>query len=248
MTTTGETTEPAEAADATEAADVAAVDDGRDAGDTDATGEVRATQVDASWYGESYMTLPRFVTHWHQAHEVVSVCPAGGHVLEIGPGSGHVTWLLRDWGRRVTTADFDPTVRPTAVSDVVHLPFADASVDCVLAAEVLEHLPFAELPAALAELRRVTAGALVLTLPAPFVGLSGLLNLTKLKPRRLHVGLPYMRRHRFDGQHHWELGKRGTSVRTVRAAIQAAGLTVVREYRPAPSLYNYVFVLRKKKV
>jgi methyltransferase family protein len=209
------------------------------------TDRARETQVDASWYGESYMTLPRFVTHWHQAHEVASVCPAGGQVLEIGPGSGHVTWLLRDWGRRVVTADFDRSVGPSVVSDVVRLPLAESGVDCVLAAEVLEHLPFAELGAALAELRRVTRRHLVLTLPAPFVGLSGLLNLTKVSPRRLHLGLPYRRRHRFDGQHHWELGKRGTSVRAVRSAIEAVGFAVDREYRPAPSLYNYVFVLRK---
>jgi ubiquinone/menaquinone biosynthesis C-methylase UbiE len=205
----------------------------------------RQVQVDASWYGSSYMTLPRAVTHWNQAREVTESCPPGGTVLEVGPGSGHVTWLLRDWGRRVLTVDLDPTVCPELVCDVVRLPLADASVDCVLAAEVLEHLPFDELDDALRELRRVTRDKVVVTLPAPFVGASILVNLTKLRPRTLRLGVPFMRRHRFDGQHYWELGKRGTSVRRVSERIRAAGFDVLRAYRPPASLYSYVFVLGK---
>lgn len=72
-----------------------------------------------------------------------------------------------------------------------------------------------------------------------------MLNWTGLKPRRLYLGAPYRVRHRFDGQHHWELGKRGTSIRTVRAAIVDQGFEVVEELRPAPTLYCYVFVLKK---
>lgn len=79
--------------------------------------------------------------------------------LEIGPRSGYHT---RDLARRfpkVTAADL---IRPTfdipgvlsLQADVRHLPFADASFDCVLCAEVLEHVN--NLQQAASEIQRVT--------------------------------------------------------------------------------------------
>src|SRR3954469_24845142 len=92
-------------------------------------------QVDGgSHYKRRYMTLPRMITHWHQANEVAAGTRPAGQVLEIGPGSGHTTWLLRQWGFPVTTLDFDAQVKPDVVGDVTHLPLEDKCVDCVLAA------------------------------------------------------------------------------------------------------------------
>jgi hypothetical protein len=203
----------------------------------------RPIQVDAGSYRRRYMSLPRMITHWHQANAVSEHSLAGAQVLEIGPGAGHTSWLLRQWGMAVTTLDFDPEVRPDIVGDVTQIPCAEGSFDCVLAAEVLEHIPFSEFGKALSELKRVSRGHVVITLPAPFVGASALLNLSGFNPRGLFFGLPYWIAHVFDGEHYWELGKRGYSAWRIRRLIRKHGFRIVSEFRPAPSLYCYFFVL-----
>lgn len=204
-------------------------------------------QVDATvHYRRGYLTLPRAITHWYQANEVADATPPAGRVLEIGPGSGHTTWLLRNWGYRVTTCDFDPAIGPDVVADVRRLPFADRSFDTVIAAEVLEHLPFDDFGTALQQLARIAERAVVVTLPAPFLGIAALLNLPGLRPRAMHVGVPYAVRHRFNGEHYWELGKAGYGLATVKKQIEASGLRIVRAFRPAASLYCYFFVTEPK--
>lgn len=206
--------------------------------------KARSPQVDAATrYRRRYMSLVRTITHWHQANEVARATPDGGDVLEIGPGSGHTTWLMRHWGYRVVTLDFASAVRPDVVGDVTRLPVSDRSFDCVLAAEVLEHIPFDEFRDALSELRRVSRGPVIVTLPAPFVGVSTLLNLPGLEPKGFFLGLPHATRHRWDGEHYWELGKQGYGIGAVKRRIAAAGLRLVKAFRPAPSLYCYFFVL-----
>jgi len=189
------------------------------------------------------MTLPRMITHWHQANAVCEWTRLGGSVLEIGPGSGHTTWLLRHWGMNVTTLDFDESIRPDIVGDVTRIPCASNSFDCVIAAEVLEHIPFSEFGKALSELKRICSGHVIITLPAPFAGVSALLNFSGLDEKGLFFGLPYWIAHKFDGQHYWELGKRGYSAWRIRRFVRRQGFRIVREFRPAPSLYCYFFVL-----
>lgn len=203
-------------------------------------------QVDgAKHYGKSYLTLPRHVVHWHQANEVVKLLSKDSSVLEIGPGAGYTTFILRAWGMRVTTLDLDPKLCPDVVGDVACLGLSDSAFDCVLAGQVLEHIPFEELSIALNELSRVTRRYVVITLPAPLIGLAGLVNAPFFSPIGFVLGLPYRAKHRFDGQHYWELGKRGFDIRDVRSKMRESRLSVVREFRPAPSLYCYFFVAKR---
>jgi ubiquinone/menaquinone biosynthesis C-methylase UbiE len=154
-----------------------------------------------------------------------------------------VTWLLRKRDYRVTTLDFDPNLHPDICGDVTKSPCEDNAFDCVLAAEVLEHLPFEEFPAAIAELRRVSRKNVVITLPAPLVGISALVNLPGLQPIPLAIGVPYWRRNQYKGgEHYWEMGKRGYSKRKIRHILQEQGLRIVRSFRPGPSLSCHFFV------
>jgi SAM-dependent methyltransferase len=206
----------------------------------------RLTQVDATeHYGESYLGLPRLVVIWRQAKEVARLVPGGGEVLEIGPGAGYATFLLRTWGMRVTTMDFDPKINPDVVGDVTNPCFMTGSFDCVLAAQVLEHIPLEEFETAVKELARITKRYVVITLPAPLIGLAGLLNAPSFSPVPFTMGLPYYVKHQFDGQHYWELGKRGSSVKHVRQKIMKY-LDIIDEFRPALSLRCYFFVAQKR--
>ena len=57
--------------------------------------------------------------------------------------------------------------------------------------------------------------------------------------------IPYPRTQVFDGQHYWEIGKRGFSRGKIRAHI-AKHFDIVREYVPFGNQYHRFFVLRKK--
>jgi SAM-dependent methyltransferase len=95
-------------------------------------------------------------------------------VVEIGCGEGHVTARLgqRFPGASLVGLDLpDDQLRaqwaavqiPMMFGDVNSLPFADQSIDLVVALEVLEHVPA---PArALAELARVCRGSAILSVP-----------------------------------------------------------------------------------
>lgn len=203
-----------------------------------------AIQVSHDHYLGDYLNLPRMISYWYQA-KVVRDC-GGPQALEIGIGMGLTTWILRRWGLAVSTLDVDPDLRPSIVGDLRKMPFADAAFDTILIAEVLEHLPFEQFDAALAELRRVSARHVVITLPCPLVGFNLGLNLPILDPIFLSLGFRQMSKPRFDGQHYWELDRRGYPKRRIRKHLRAAGFKIVREFRPGLSLYNYFFVLRKR--
>lgn len=201
-------------------------------------------QVQADHYVGSYLNLPRMITYWYQA-EAVRRC-GGEEIMEIGLGMGLTTWILRRWGLHVTSLDIDPALGPTCAGDIRKLPFADNSFDTILAAEVLEHLPYSDFEICLSELRRVTRSHVVITLPCALVGVHLGINLPLLEPIFIAFGFRQWTHPRFDGQHYWELGRRGYPKRRIRRSIERSGLTIAREFRPGLSLYNYFFVLKKK--
>jgi hypothetical protein len=153
--------------------------------------------------------------------------------------------MLEKIGYEVTTVDIAADTQPDIVGDVTKLDIGDDAFDVVLAAEVLEHIPFEQFETALRELRRVSRDRVIVTLPAPLVGLSVLINLPRISPFGLSLGAPYRRTHKFDGEHYWELGKKGYGKSRILEAIENAGLNVVNSYRPAPSLYTYFFIMAK---
>lgn len=121
-------------------------------------------QVDASTYrSRAYLTKERVCSFWHQSDEVLALGPR--RVLEVGPGPGLVTGWLRAAGVEVTTLDFAADVNPDVVAPVTDIPLEPDAVDVTLCAQVLEHLPWAEVPHALGELARVSRAAVVLTVP-----------------------------------------------------------------------------------
>lgn len=102
--------------------------------------------------------------------------PASGLLLEVGCGAGFSTERIRPWlptGVQYLGSDVGATLLVKAScrnpglsfvrQSVYRLPFEDASVDAVVMLEVLEHLD--DPSAALAELRRVCRGPVLLSTP-----------------------------------------------------------------------------------
>ena len=89
-------------------------------------------------------------------------------VLEVGAGSGMVKNCLLPHVGRYSTMDVNTELSPDYLQDVrVPNPALAGSFDCVIIADVLEHIPFADLPKALATLHGYIrpGGTILATIP-----------------------------------------------------------------------------------
>jgi SAM-dependent methyltransferase len=99
---------------------------------------------------------------------LLAMIPPGATLLDVGARDGHYSRLLAGRFERVTALDLvrpeiaHPSVECVA-GDVTCLQFPDSAFDCVLCAEVLEHIP--PLEAACRELSRVAARSIVIGVP-----------------------------------------------------------------------------------
>ena len=197
----------------------------------------------AQYFSPEYGAVPRFHSYGIQVEGVNEL--GARTLLEIGPGPGVVSHYLRGAGIQVTTLDIDARLAPDVLGSIRALPFAHGAFDAVLCCQVLEHLPFAEVPGCLAEMRRVAGKGAVISVPnqQPIHSVDAQLPLG-----RVHVSWPVPwrrpRRHEFDGEHYWELGAKDFPVARFRETVEAAGWTLSREVRSHANPYHHFFILR----
>ncbi|MDB5224833.1 MAG: Methyltransferase type 11 [Candidatus Adlerbacteria bacterium] len=201
------------------------------------------TQVGTDHYhGKSYRQQDRWNSYFHQLFLVRQCNPAS--VLEIGVGEGTVARELRNAGVEVITLDIDPDLKPDVVGSITEMPVVDKSVDVVLAAEVLEHIEFTDVPQALRELKRAARTHVVVGLPHPGWVFSVAYKLPLLPRIELIGKIPFFwKEHAFNGQHYWELGKKGYPVARFVDAAREAGLTLVSNhvYQDDPAHRFFIF-------
>lgn len=208
---------------------------------------MRKPQVEPDYLNMPYLSRERWISFWYQIMEVTETKPES--VLEIGPGPNIVSDVLENMGIRLTSVDIDWRLRPTVGADITKLPFADKVFDCVLAAEVLEHIPFNEVPKALKELSRVSRKSIVITLPhfshfAPSIALK-LFPYVPRFSKVFPISLPV--KHKFDGQHYWEIGKLGFSLSTVKQLLaDSTRMRLVKDYLIEENPFHHVFVLNRE--
>lgn len=207
-------------------------------------------QVKKDHYFQEYDSIDRFISYFYQVDLVKSLDVSS--LLEIGVGNRTVSNYFKEHGYTLTTCDIDPDLDPDYVADIRSLPFEDNSFDAVLAYEVLEHIPWEEVPAALKELQRVSRRFVLLSVPYScaafeitvyFPLIKRILN----KPfvNLLFLRLPYFfRKMHFDGEHYWEMGRKGTTLSVVRKLLEKC-FTIQKEVRPILKPIHYFFVLQK---
>ncbi len=196
------------------------------------------------YFEKDYDTKDRWMSYWYQINEVLET--KGKKVLEVGIGNRTVTNYLRERGLEVTTVDIDPDLNPDYVCSVTELTklFRPNSFDVVLCAEVLEHLPFRYFGKALNELHTVTKRFVVLSLPYAGPSFRFCLKMPFIGERNITVKLPLHRKHRFDGQHYWEIGKKGYPLTKIKQYMTKR-FRIVKSYVPPENMYHIFFVLSK---
>lgn len=94
-----------------------------------------------------------------------------GTIMELGCNYGYPLAFCGgqigvDWNERsIALAKILNPGKEFVVADIRNLPFPDAHVDTVMAIDVLEHIPWEDVPQALKEARRVARRKVLITMP-----------------------------------------------------------------------------------
>lgn len=159
------------------------------------------------YFSNDYFGLRQLFSMAHQLHEIHRLRP--DDVLEVGPGNGFVSTLLRRAGYEVVTADINPALEPDVCASIEDLPtrLDGREFDLVVCCEVLEHMPFAEFEGNVRTLSRL-GRRLFITVPdcRRAFGFGGILRLPKWGPALVNRYLQTSWAKGIAPAHFWEIG------------------------------------------
>jgi 2-polyprenyl-3-methyl-5-hydroxy-6-metoxy-1,4-benzoquinol methylase len=208
--------------------------------------EEKALTKDA-YFNSDYAKVKQLDSQLNQFTEIYRLKPKT--VLEIGPGNGFLTHLLRSFNIDVTTFDINPNLEPDVVGNILKLDqhFPDGSFDLVIAAEVLEHVEYRHFRDALKLLQSVTKKNAIITLPRAFHTIIDLQFKWKVffsRPRK--IGL-FIKRPRTEITeiHHWEIDhSKATRLSKIRQEMKAI-FQIQNDYTFRRNRYHHFFILEK---
>ena len=184
------------------------------------------------------LDMVTWLRHFHVIRDLLSLAPQS--VLEIGSGDGVVRRCVLPMLPVYAVFDINPKLEPDHVGD---LKLGDASLagrfDAVVATEVMEHLPFADLPACLGNLFSwlQPGGRAYITLPHRKSSVVVLTPRQKMHTWRFPNGLLSLSEayNRFvrgriwiDPHHCWEIGDGRVTRADVERCFSQAGFTQVK--------------------
>jgi SAM-dependent methyltransferase len=189
----------------------------------------------------SYGFEGRFVSYFYQLQEALACKPAS--ILEVGVGDKVFGNFIKNNTKvSYTSVDIADDLEPDVVASILELPFEDNSFDVVCAFEVLEHLPFEKFDSALRELTRVARNNVIVSLPhfGPMISFS--FKVPFIKEVRYAYKLPIPKKHVFNGQHYWEIGKSNYPIGSIRKKLSFYG-SLTKDFIPWGSPYHHFFIL-----
>lgn len=192
----------------------------------------------------SYSHVGRWTSYFHQLDEAIKLKPE--NILEIGAGDN----VFGDYIRHNTAIeyrnlDIAEDLSPDILGSAENIPLPDNSFDIVCAFEILEHLPYEKFETCLREIARVSKKYAIISLPhfGPPVKLS--FKVPLLPEIKFAWKIPYHPPHTFNGEHYWEIGKRGYRAGKIRAIIQEHFM-VSKEFIPFENQYHHFYILKKR--
>jgi len=186
----------------------------------------------------------RWMNYWHQIDSVLKI--GACNVLEVGKGIGLVSEQLKKLGVSVTTLDIDERLSPDIVASVESMPVGDYEFDLVLAAEVLEHLPWNNVPRALSEIRRATNRYAIVSLPFSGSRVYFSIKIPLVPTLKVFVPIPYFwKNHIPTNQHYWSAGTKDFSLKKIGTVVKRAGFEILDRSIYDDDFDHVFFTLRK---
>ena len=164
-------------------------------------------------------------------------------ILEIGPGEGTVRNVLKPFVPQYETFDLNAKLNPTHLGDIRTLNNKlNGQYDCVIAADILEHIPFEDLGKALQNIRVYLKedGVALITIPhrAWFIfwmtWLLGYRHFLWRFPdwvRTLYQRFRGRRVNPIDPNHLWEIGDGKHKVKSVEEVMKNAGFKIEKRQK-----------------
>ena len=193
-----------------------------------------------------YYNKMRWMSFWYQTKAVVER-PDIGTILDVGAGTDFLQTLLSAHRPEVVyeSLDIAADLRPDHVGSVTAIPLPDASFDAVSAFQVLEHIEFSDFETALVEMKRVSKKYVFISLPYRAPTFDWQCKVPGFKRMSFYFRVPWYRKHTFQGQHYWEIGKKGYSEKTI-AQILEKHFVIIESFSPIENLYHQFYILEKK--
>lgn len=203
-------------------------------------------QVSADHYSfAGYFHQLRWASLWYQLNEIISRKEISS-VLDIGPGSKFLKTNLELFRPDISYQSLDIAAdqNPDIVGSVTDIPLDDKAVDLITAFQVLEHIEFSDFETALKELKRVTKKYVFISLPHNQPSFDFECKLPGIKRFKFAYKFPFLAKHEFNGQHYWEVGKKGYGAKKI-TAIFKKHFRVLSEYVPHENQYHHFYILEK---
>ena len=210
----------------------------------------RLNMKDTKYLAKNYLYKGRWISYWYQLEEAMSL---GGvkSILEVGVGNKIVSEILLNKGYAVKTVDIDQEVKPDFIEDIRNpVSLSENSFDLILCCQVLEHLPYSDFITALKNLYRISKRYAIITLPYTskgtfkfyfYIHVPTLGSVSWAKLFNL-----FSEEHVFNGQHYWEIGKKGYKLKRVRNDICESGFRIIKQYPISENPYHYMFICEKQ--
>lgn len=175
-------------------------------------------------------------------------------ILEIGEGSGIVRRVIEPLVKKYETMDVNEKLKPTYLNDVRNFKSElKEKYDCVIAADILEHIPFDDLEKALANLYAYLKkdGKALITIPHRA---SNFLLMTPTQvPRAFRVPTGFLspgafyrrfikRKIWIDPDHLWEIGDGYYKIKDVEDIMKKAGFKIEKRQK---LIYVDFWILKK---
>jgi len=184
-----------------------------------------------------YLNLKRWDSYYKQLELIQSV--KAKSVLEIGPGNGVLSSVLRRFGIHIKTFDIDPEVPANWHGDVKDISSIVPleRFDCVVAFEVLEHVPWKNVQRILCGIKKVTKRWIIISVPYSGIFMMPVLRLGRRGLREWKIGVRIPGFWRSDkyykrSGHYWECGAAGYNIRRVRKMFASLLNIVAEDYHP----------------
>lgn len=196
------------------------------------------------YFSKSYLSISRFQGLYGQIFALGNL-PNISTLLEIGPGPGFFSAIVKSRDIKVTTLDVDPRLSPDIVGSVSHIPFIDCIFDAVCAFEVLEHLPLNLLQVNLSELSRVAKTYIVLSLPnVKKINYRFRFEVfLKIKNLKWKKNIHLMNKNCLTNpqEHYWEIGVQDVTLQKIEGFASEIGLKSVNTFFVEPWFQFFVF-------